>query len=194
MREFVRPAVRLSVAWLLASMAIGSNSGALAQAQQQKAPTQVASPQLPPVKQIALTEKQIKGLLAASKDVDAITSSAAEDIDKLSPETTAKLDAVARSNGLASYDEYNSVSENIGLVLGGFDPLTRKYVGKGALVKKEMARVRADKKMSADNKKEALQNFKDQLQLPLAHVKNRRNIDLVATYYDQIVPTIREGE
>ena len=48
--------------------------------------------------------------------------------------------------------------------------------------------------MSADNKKEALQNFKDQLQLPLPPVKNRANIDLVAKYYDQIVATIRGGE
>jgi hypothetical protein len=74
-----------------------------------------------PVRQIALTEKQIKGMLAASKDMDVITDNAPEDIDKLSAETTEKLDAVARRNGLASYDEYKVIGENIGLVFGGFD-------------------------------------------------------------------------
>jgi hypothetical protein len=121
MREFVRPAAALGVAWLFASLAIGSSSGALAQAQLPTAPAQVTSAKLPPVRQIALTEKQIKGMLAASKDMDVITDNAPEDIDKLSAETTEKLDAVARRNGLASYDEYKVIGENIGLVFGGFD-------------------------------------------------------------------------
>ena len=161
MREFVRPVAELGIAWIFASLAIGSNSGALAQAQLQTAPAQFASAKLSPVKQIALTEEQIKGMLAASKDMDVITGNAPEDIDKLSPETTAKLDAVARRNGLASYDEYKIIGENIGLVLGGFDAVTRKYVGKEALIKARIARVQADKKMSADSKKEALRDIKD---------------------------------
>jgi hypothetical protein len=53
---------------LVASISIMCNSDALAQAQQQSAPAQVASSKLPPVKQIALTEKQIKGVAAASKE------------------------------------------------------------------------------------------------------------------------------
>ena len=102
MRELVRAVAPFCVAWLFTSMGIGSNGDALAR--DQAAQAQFASPNLPPVGQIALTEKQIKGLLAASKDIAAITDNAREDINKLSPETRAKLDVVARKNGLAGYD------------------------------------------------------------------------------------------
>lgn len=191
MGKFVRSAAALSIACLVASMAIVFAGGALAQATQQAAPVQGAPQKLPPVKQMALTEKQIRGLLAASKDINSITDSAPEDINRLTPKTTAQLDVVARRNGLASYDEYNSVDANIGLVTGGFDPVTRKYLGKEALVKVQMAQIRADKKMSAADKEEALQSLKDDLQLPLPPVQYKGNIDLVAKYYDQIVATMR---
>jgi hypothetical protein len=181
MRVSVHPAALL-VAWLLASIVIGFNGDALAQAQQQTAPAQLASPKPPAVRQIALTEKQIKGFLAASDDIHTVTDNAPEDIDKLSPKTIAQLDAVARKNGLASYDEYNTVSENISLVFAGYDTVTRKYIGKEALIKARIARVQADKKMSADSRKEALRDLKDDLQSPLPWVEYKNNIDLVVKY------------
>src|SRR6266853_1129159 len=80
MREFVRPiTLALSAAGLAVVMAIASTGGALAQAKQappkQMAPAQAAPPpaQPPAVKQMALTDKQIDGVLAAQKDMDAIT-------------------------------------------------------------------------------------------------------------------------
>jgi len=75
MREIVRPVVTaLSIACLAASMAIVSSGSALAQAKQQMAPAQAAPPQDTAVKQIALTEKQVQGVLAAGTDMDAITA------------------------------------------------------------------------------------------------------------------------
>jgi len=179
---------------LVASISIMSNSDALAQAQQQSALAQVAPSKLPPVKQIALTEKQIKGVLAASKEINTITDNTPEYIDKLSAETTAKLDAVARRNGLASYDEYKTIGENVGLVFGGFDTVTRRYIGKEAVIKMRAARIRADKKMSVEDKKEALQDLKDYLQLPLPLVKYKSNIDLVVKYFDELAATMPSGE
>jgi hypothetical protein len=64
-------------------------------------------------------------VLAASKDVDAITDKIPDNA-KPDPKVDAQLDAVAKKNGFASYDEYNSVVDNISLVLGGFDPATKK--------------------------------------------------------------------
>ena len=75
MREIVRPVVTaLSIACLAASMAIVSSGSALAQAKQQMAPAQAAPPQDTAVKQIALTEKQVQGVLAAGTEMDAITA------------------------------------------------------------------------------------------------------------------------
>ena len=193
MRVSVHPAALL-VAWLLASIVFGFSGDALAQAQQQTAPAQLASPKLPAMRQIALTERQIKGFLAASDEIHTVTDNTPEDIDKLSPKTIAQLDAVAAKNGLASYAEYITVDENIGLVFAGYDTVTRKYVGKEALIKAKIARVQADKKMSADSKKEALQDLRDDLQLPLPRVEYKNNVDLVVKYFDRLNGAMRGGD
>ena len=157
----------------------------MAQAKQQMAPAQAAPPAETPVKQMALTDKQIEGVLAASKDMDAITEKLPENATP-DAKVTAQLDAVAKKNGFASYDEYNDVIDNISLVLAGFDPATKKYVGTEAVIKAQIAQVQADKKMSAKDKKEALADLNDALKSPAPPIENKGNIDLVAKYYDKL--------
>ena len=53
--------------------------------------------------------------------------------------------------------------DNISLVLSGFDPATKKYVGAEAVIKAQIAQVQADKKMSAKDKKEALADLNEAL-------------------------------
>jgi hypothetical protein len=187
MREIVRPAVAaLSIACLAASMAIVSSGSALAQAkQQQMAPAQAAPPQDAAVKQMALTEKQVQGVLAAGPEFDAITEKLPENA-KPDPKVTAQLEGVAKKNGFASYDEYNSVVDNISLVMAGFDPASKKYVGADAVIKAQIAEVTADKKMSAKDKKEALADLNEALKSPAQPVENKGNIDLVTKYYDKL--------
>src|SRR5580698_5973119 len=111
MREFVRPAVAaLSIACLAASMAVLSTGSALAQAKQQMAPAQAAPPQEAPVKQMALTDKQVEGVISSSKDMDAITEKMPENA-KPDPKINAQLEAVAKKYGFASYEEYNDVTD-----------------------------------------------------------------------------------
>ena len=136
MYAFVRPlAGALGIVCFTAAMAILSNGSALAQAKQ--TPTnQMATPQAAPpaMKQMALTDKQIEGVLAAQKDIDAIMEKQ-PDNTKPDPKVIAQLEALAKKNGFASYDEYTNVVDNIGLVLAGFDPATKKYVGSEAVIK-----------------------------------------------------------
>ena len=201
MREIFRPAVcALSVACLALVMSAVSNTDAMAQAKQappkQSAPAQAAPPpaaEAPAVKQIALTEKQIQGVLAASKDVDAITDKIPDNA-KPDPKVDAQLDAVAKKNGFASYDEYNSVVDNISLVLGGFDPATKKFVGAEAVLKAQIAQIQADKKMPAKDKKETLADLNEALKSPPPAIENKGNIDLVAKYYDKLAEALGEGE
>ena len=164
MRLFVRPVAALGIACLTATMAILSTGDALAQAKQM-APAQAAPPQQPALKQMALTEKQIQGVLAAQKDMDAITEKLPDNA-KPDAKITAQFEAVAKKNGFASYDEYNNVVDNISLVLGGFDPATKKYVGSDAVIKAQIAQVQADKKMSPKDKKEALADLNEALKAP----------------------------
>jgi hypothetical protein len=201
MREIFRPAaVALSTACLALALSAISSGEVLAQAKQappKQAPAQAAPPpaqqEVPAIKQIALTEKQIEGVLAAQKDVDAITDKIPDNA-KPDPKIDAQLDAVAKKNGFASYEEYNTVIDNISLVLGGFDPATKKFVGAEAVLKAQIAQVKADKKMSAKDKKEVLADLNEALKSPPPAIENKGNIDLVAKYYDKLAEALGEGE
>lgn len=199
MREIVRPVTAaLSFACLAIAMTAASNSGAFAQAkQQQMAPVAKqpapaaqaaasAQDQAPPIKQIALTDKQVDGAIAAAKEMDPITAKLSQDA-KPDPKVVAQLEAIAKKNGFASYDDYNSVVDNISLVLGGFDPQTKKYIGPEAVVKAQIAQVQADKKMSAKDKKDALADLNEALKSPPPAVENKGNIDLVTKSYDKLM-------
>jgi hypothetical protein len=195
MRDFVRPAaVALSIACLAASLSAVTTDGALAQAKSQMAPAAAAPAGQPPaLKQIALTDKQVQGVLSAQKDMDVITAKLPENA-KPDPKVTAQLDAVAKKNGFASYDEYNDVIDNISLVLGGFDPATKKYVGSEAVLKAQMAEIQADKKMSAKDKKEALADLNEAMKAPAPAIENKGNIDLVGKYYDKLSAALSDGQ
>ena len=189
MRAFVRPlAGALSIACLSAAITILSHGSVLAQAKQ--APmNQMAAPQAapPPMKQIALTDKQIEGVIAAHKDIEAILEKVPAQNAKPDPKIIAQLEAVAKKYGFASYEEYADVDENISLVLGGFDPATKKYIGSDAVIKSQIAQVEADKKMSAAEKKQVLADLNAALKVPEPQVENNGNIDLVAKHYDKLV-------
>src|SRR4051812_2630071 len=195
MREFVRFVAAMStVACLATTLAIASP--ALAQTKQvpKQAPVpgagpQAAPPQAAPMRQMALTEKQIEGVLAAAKEIDAITDRIPQNA-KPDPKIDAQLDAVAKKNGFAGYSEYNGVVDNISLVLGGFDPATKKYVGTETVMKAQIAQIQADKKMPAKDKKAALADLNDALKSPPPAIENKGNIDLVAKYYDKLAAAL----
>ena len=201
MRQIFRPAATaLSIACLALAVSVVSSGDVLAQSKQaapkEAAPPAQAAPQAadaPAIKQIALTEKQIEGVLAAQKEVDAI-------VDKLpeaatpDPKVDAQLEAIVKKNGFAGYDEYNTVIDNISLVLGGFDPAAKKYVGAEAVAKAQIAQVQADKKMSAKDKKEVLAELDEVLKSPPPAIENKGNIELVAKYYDKLADALGEGE
>jgi len=199
MREIFRPAAcALSVACLALALSAISSGEVLAQAKQ--APPKQAAPAAPPaqqeapaIKQMALTEKQVESVLAAQKDIDAITDKIPDNA-KPDPKVDAQLDAVAKKNGFASYDDYNTVVDNISLVLGGFDPATKKFVGAETVIKAQIAQIQADKKMSAKDKKEALADLNEALKSPPPAIENKGNIDIVAKYYDKLAEALGEGE
>ena len=199
MREFVRPvAAALGVACLAAAIATASAGEALAQAKeappQQTAPAPQAAPaQLPAVKQIALTETQIEGVLAAQKDMDAITAKLIDNA-RPDPAMAAQFEGIARKNGFAGYDEYSNVVDNISVVLAGFDPATKRYVGTDAVIKAQIAQIEADKKMSPNEKKEALADLNEALRAPAPPIENKGNIDLVAKYYDKLADALGDDQ
>lgn len=200
MPALLRPALAaLGVACLLSAASFASSGVAFAQAKPQPAPSQAApSPQAAPaqqpaLKQIALTDKQLDGVLAAQKDMDAITEKLPENTAP-DQKVVAQLEEVAKKHGFAGYDDYNNVVDNISLVIGGFDPATKKYVGVDAVIKAQIAQIQADKKMPAKDKKEALDELNEALKTPAPAVENKGNIDLVGKYYDKLVAALGDEE
>ncbi len=196
MREFIRPAAAaLSIICLAASIAVIPTDSALAQAKQQMAPAQAAPPpgQPPALKQVALTDKQIEGLLAAQKDMNAITDKLPQDA-KPDPKVIAQIEGIAKKNGFSGSDEYSNVLDNISLVLSGIDPATKKYVGSEAVIKAQIVQVQADKKMSAKDKKQAMDDLNSALKAPEPPVENKGNIDLVVKYYDKLNAVLGEDQ
>jgi hypothetical protein len=184
----------LAVAFSLAAvMAVVSGGSALAQAKQapKMAPAPAAKqqpappPAAAPMKQIALTEQQIQGVLAAQPEMEKITEKVQPNA-KPDPKIDAQLDAVAKKNGFAGYAEYDDVTDNISMVLAGFDPQTKQYVGAEAVLKAQIAALQADKKMLAKQKKQALDDMNAALKTPAPAIENKGNIDLVAKYYDKL--------
>jgi hypothetical protein len=143
----------------------------------------------PAVKQMVLTKTQIEGVIGAQKEMDEINEKVSE-----KPEpyliVAEQLESAAKKNGFASYEEYTNVVDNISIVLAGFDPVTKKYIGSEALIRAQIAQVQADKNMLAEDKTEALDELNNALKSPAPPVENKGNIDLVATYYDKLADTM----
>ncbi|MBI5132265.1 MAG: hypothetical protein HZA66_22720 [Rhodopseudomonas palustris] len=205
MRQSFRPVAAIVGAGCLA-VALTSASGIAAFAQtkpaseakpaaETKPSPEAAAPSQPALKEITLTEKQVLGVLAAHKDIDAIAAKLPDD-PQAKPDTkiVQQLDAAATKHGFASYGEYSDVVETISMVMAGVDSKTKTYVGPEAELKAQIALVQADTKMSADDKKQALADLNEALKSPGPTVKNQANIDLVLKNYDKLAEALDEDE
>jgi hypothetical protein len=80
------------------------------------------------------------------------------------------------------------------MVLVGFDPATKKYVGTEVLIRAQIAQVEADKKMPAKDKKQALDELNEALKTPAPAIENQGNIDLVTKYYDKLAEALTDEQ
>ena len=175
MRQFFRSVLTaLSAAWLAASFGTLALDPALAQA---------GGP--PQLKQIALTQKQIDDVLASQKEMDAITQKLPQNVQPNS-KAIAQFDGIAKKHGLANYEEYSTIIGNIILVMDGIDPQTKKYIGSDAALKQQIEQLKANRQMSAADKKQALANLDMALKVKEPEVQNKGNIDLVIKNYDKL--------
>jgi hypothetical protein len=190
---------RLAATMIAASMVLVATClGASSQQPKQMAPqppaAQPAAPQPTQLQQVALTDKQVQGLLDSQKEMDEITSKLPDDPSKApDAKTMGELDAVARKYGFANYAEYGNVAANVDMLLDGFDPKTKKFVGIEASLKNQIAVIQSDTKMPANDKKEALDELNDSLK-NAPKVQFQANIEVVAKYYDKLNDALRAQE
>ena len=136
------------------------------------------------VKQIALTDAQIESFIAAEKEMAPIIAKAPQG-DQPDPKIMEQLEAVAKKYKFANYAEFDDVDENIGLVMSGIDPDTKKYVGPDAVLKKEIAAIDSEN-LPPNDKKGQLDELESELKSPPDPVQFPANIDLVVKNYDRL--------
>jgi hypothetical protein len=161
---------------LTAALTLGALSQNVA-AQEAKSPDES-------LKQIALTDAQIESFIVAQKEMVPIIAKAPQG-DQPDPKIMEQLEAVAKKYKFANYAEFDDVAENVGLVMSGIDPDTKKYVGPDAVVKKEIALIDSEK-LAPNDKKGQLDELQSKLKSPLEPVKFPANIDLVMKNYDKL--------
>jgi hypothetical protein len=160
----------------------------------QPAPKQDAADAAPPIKQMALTEKQVTGVLAAQKDIDAVTDKIPEsDAGKPDAKIQTQLDSVAKKYGFSSFAEYSDVTDNISLVLSGIDPKTKAFTQPPEVLKKQLAAMQSDTKMPPADKKAALEDMNAALK-STPDVQFPDNVTLVTKYYDKLAVALQEDQ
>lgn len=187
MRNFVRFPLAAFAALVFAVVAaVGTGGPALSQG----APRAALAG-----KQIALTEKQVQSVLAAQKDFNALGDERpVASPGQPAPNMLSQLENTAKKHGFAGYADYTIVLDNIGLVIGGFDPKTKTYVGTEAALRLRIAAVQADKTLPADDRKEALEELNAALKTLPPAVENKGNIVLVGKYYDGLSAVMKDNE
>ena len=133
---------------------------------------------------MALTEAQIESFIAAEKEMAPIIAKAPQG-DQPDPKIMEQLEAVAKKYKFANYAEFDDVDENIGLVMSGIDPDTKKYVGPDAVIKKEIAAIESEN-LAPNDKKGQLDELQSELKSPPDPVQFPANIDLVVKNYDKL--------
>jgi hypothetical protein len=136
--------------------------------------------------QMELTDQLIQQYLEAQPDIEAAMGQAGEqESDKPDPKVLAKLEEVAKKHKFANFDQFDTVSGNIALVLEGVDPKTKKYIGAEAEIKQEIAALQANNKIAAADKKAEIGELNDELK-SITPVKFKVNIDLVLKNFDKL--------
>ena len=96
------------------------------------------------VKQIKLTEEQVKSFISAQPDLAAIAGKLQEAGDEPDAALQAQLDGIAKKHGFSSFSELDDVAANISIVMAGLDSQTGEFTDPVDALKKELADVKAD--------------------------------------------------
>ena len=178
------PILRLARTAALATilgLAAGASLAVMpASAQQQNPP-----PAPTEIRQIKLTEGQVKGFLGAQKDLVAITAKLEAAGDTIDDKLQKELDGIGSKNGFKDFADFEEVRANIMMVLAGIDPDNGQYSDPIELIKKDIEAIKADKALSDADRKQQLDEMNEALK-EMQPLKFKENIELVKQYAKQI--------
>jgi hypothetical protein len=138
------------------------------------------------VKQVQLSEKQVESFIASQKDMSVLMQKMQGGAnDKPDPKLEGQLEAVAKKYGFATMAEYDSVAENISLLMSCIDPKTKAFSEPKVALQKQIDELKANKTIPEPQKKEILADLSEQLKTA-EPIKFPGNIELIKKYYDKL--------
>jgi hypothetical protein len=144
-----------------------------------------------PVTQIKLTEKHVKGFIAALTDMSAVVEKVLQGAvfsNSANARYEAELKAVTKRHGFKSFAEYEAVAASISLVMAGIDSQTKVFTDPPTAIQQELDDVTAAKNIPNSEKRKLLRSLT--LALRAARpIQFPTNIALVQKYYDKIYVT-----
>ena len=138
------------------------------------------------VKQVQLSEKQVESFIASQKDMSVLMQKMQGGAnDKPDPKLEGQLEAVAKKYGFATMAEYDSVAENISLLMSCIDPKTKAFSEPKVALQKQIDELKANKTIPEPQKKEILADLNEQLKTA-EPIKFPSNIELIKKYFDKL--------
>ena len=148
------------------------------------------------VKQIKLTEKQVRDFISAQKQLAPLASKLESAADKPDPALQKQVEQIAKSNGFSTLVEFDDVAANISLVLAGLDPQSGQFTEPPDQLKKDIDELKQDKQLSQKDKDQALAEMQEALK-SAAPLQFKENVAVVKKYQkelDQVTPQEAEKQ
>ena len=148
------------------------------------------------LKQIKLTEKQVRDFISAQKQLAPLASKLESAADKPDPALQQQIEQITKSNGFSTLDEFDDVAANISLVLAGLDPQSGQFTEPPDQIKKEIDELKQDKQVSQKDKDQVLAQMQEALKRA-APLQFKENVAVVKKYQkelDEVTPQEAETQ
>ncbi len=137
------------------------------------------------VKQIKLTDGQVKSFISAQSDLAAIASKIQSAGENPDPALQAELENIAKKHGFKDFAELDDVAANISIVMAGLDSQTGDFVDPVEALQKELEDVKKDESIPATDKKQLVDELMEAIKTT-PPLQNRENIDVVKAHRAEI--------
>ncbi|WP_424959174.1 hypothetical protein [Hyphomicrobium sp. 1Nfss2.1] len=175
----MRQALRHFVPFLAAAMVAVTCTSAWAQDQDTEPQKDV------PIKQMKLTEEQVKSFVAAQPDLANVAPKLQEAGDNIDAALQAELDELAKKHGFANFNELDDVAANISIVMAGLDSKSGEFTEPVEALKKELEDVTADASIPEDDKKQLVSELNEAIKTT-PHIEYPENVELVKAHRAEI--------
>lgn len=156
-----------------------------AAAQDQATPDAGAAPAPDDVKQVKLSDDQVKRFIAAQTDLAAIASKIQAAGDTPDPALQSDLEGIAKKHGFGNFAELDEVAANISIVMAGLDSATGDFVDPVEALKKERDDVQKDASIPEADKKQLIDELTEAIGTT-PKLEYKENIEIVKAHKAEI--------